>query len=928
MIQSKHFWRAVEIQEKAGSGRPPGTKARTAIIPKKQWSMRRRDNTSGHVVVSEKKRRGRPPLTKPVNLDMLKKEESARGNGTTDESTGVSNKRQSMQRAAKIPKTETLMIPISYTTEDTRIPEKRKRGRPPINRALNVDIPKTEESERAIGNRDEDTKFVEKRGRGRPLGSVNKKILVQNKPSTSFQSLDGQKRGRGRPRKTELLLLNKAPNMSKFSAMTKQIAVRLTKMNEDIVTMAGKKIHLKAEKNTITGENKKVERKTAMIKKKKIVKVKQNSVEKKKMKQKNIVVELTDIIREKKKVKKVKSTEVASVTVVLEKRRGRPKKQPASAESKEQVALLCPNTWPENFKYEGCQAANQLPGDFSSHREHNPTEIGVCTRQVELLQIPQEAHCPSVEPQSSLESEETVNEEVPTYQYSQWETKPAHTHTVWTADDGVESLDSNSVTQFVVGEPTAPQPSQSQYSKGPVPEQLNFQQDLLRGLSDFRCQLTRELAATRGEVRDGAECVRSAIAGVSAEIHRLGLILQPLVNVITTGNLFCRPPNYAPMTSMLHPQQETPPDDTMDVPQSSMRQKNPFANRHEDTPLDHLTPRDTPTDCSTESLPEVISLVKTEDPMDNPQPCTYQAQSIVSLQVDTSIAQPLLLPHHDIPSVFSMRSSRKVTTSVIPDFCMNIPHVNSLDSRQEDCSSTHSALLSDHKAPTADSLRPPPPVSTSANHDDFMDNSPQRHSPPIISVLHYDNDKSSACSLGSPDEDSSPAKPIVCRSQNPFPINSQEHPEMGTNSVHRPCMSPTHSHGSSQVDIDRVLDCSSIESNTVLCQTQDVSAPNLTTPPVTVPDPSTDNSPLTALDQAVNLEGICLKDTLSKSSAEFSEMPHTTEVCTFPQSVCSQPKMLPESVFTSQTPPTSPLASTTLLQMDGEVSPMLQSVAD
>ncbi|XP_063794341.1 uncharacterized protein LOC134949595 isoform X2 [Pseudophryne corroboree] len=838
MVFVKPSGRSVDIRGQLGSGRPPVTKAGAAGLPQKQWLMRRHDRTGEAAVIPEKKRRGRPPLAMSDTLDSLRKRKYGHAVDLTDKDMGVSEERQRIYGA---PKDETCMISIDSANKNPAIPKRRKRGRPPLY------IPKTEQMERAIDNPNEVVKSVEKRGRGRPLGSGSK--TAQNK------TFVGPKRARGRPRKTELLLLNETPKVPVMSALTKHITVRLTKMNEDLIMMAGREARLKVENNTVRVKNRE-EAKAEIMQKKKC-----------------IMVELEDIMNEK--------------------RRGRPKKQQPIKET-HQSSFSSSSTWPQNIKYEASQDSSHFSGDFTSHKEQAPTETAVGRHNAELLA---EAHSSSVEPQDCWETEEVRMQHCP-----EWDTKPAQT--VWTTEEGAESLDSSSVTQFVVGESLTPQPSQP-----PLPAEPNVQEDLLRELSAFRCQLTKELTATRVEVREGAELVRSAIAGVSAEINRLGLILQPLVNVLSAGNLFCRPTNFSTMTSLLHPQQDTPPDDTVDVPQSSTLQKNSFACRPEKNPFNHLTPRDTPTECSTESLPEIISPVKTEDLTDNLQPCAYQAKSIVSLQVAKPITQSSFLPKHDIRKACSINSSPKLAPSTIPDFSENIPppnmhHVNTLDCLQENSASTHSVLFSDHEAPFADSLAPAPEVASPASHGDVMDSSSQRDSPPIISAPHDNHDKSTMCSTGSPLEDSSPSRSTDCCTQDLSPPNSEmAHPERDTDSVHHQCSSPENA--------------------------EDASVPNVSSSPVNLPGSSTGDSLVMTQDQEeMNLEEISLKETLSKSSQDVSELSHTAETCAVPQSVCAQPtictKMLLNFDVASQSPPTSPLACASLLAMDGEVPPILQ----
>ncbi|XP_068105437.1 uncharacterized protein [Hyperolius riggenbachi] len=271
-------------------------------------------------------------------------------------------------------------------------------------------------------------------------------------------------------------------------------------------------------------------------------------------------------------------------------------------------------------------------------------------------QITQGMSSPSENPHCSWESGEIMEEldgglDTREYQYSYCETKPLATG--WITEQGEYDALGSPVTHWVVENSADSQvPQQSPLPAQSAPEQSCYRDDFLQELSNFKCQLINELASTRAEIREGAQLVRSAIAGVSAEIHRLGQILQPLVSVITGGSL----PWQDPLLGFVpRPQQDTPPDDTMDVMEPSVQGNTSFSQQDQVFASLHSTP-------TNRSTGEAC-LVKTEDASTSPPPCIHQAQSAVSTQVDLS-TDPTLDLSHQLKACLGKVTSSALETSV------------------------------------------------------------------------------------------------------------------------------------------------------------------------------------------------------------------------------------------------------------------------
>ncbi|KAM5146009.1 uncharacterized protein ACMZJ9_013295 isoform 2-T3 [Mantella aurantiaca] len=251
-----------------------------------------------------------------------------------------------------------------------------------------------------------------------------------------------------------------------------------------------------------------------------------------------------------------------------------------------------------------------------------------------------------VNPQDDWVSREDRNKEANT---AYWEEKPWAPE--WTPE--MEECADN-MPQWAVGDSALPEAPHSQYPGEFNPEQSNHREDLLKELADFKSQLLSELAATRAEIRAGAQLMNSAISGVSAEIHRLGQILQPLVNVIAAGNASQQGP---PASFASRPPQDTPPDDTVNFAHN----KTSFSRQDSNSAQPHKLPADSET--------EEVSLVKIEDAMDSPQPCSHRAQSSDESEVDPPSPRTRLIHHHlnlcqtRSPSVVTPNSSKNVPQS-------------------------------------------------------------------------------------------------------------------------------------------------------------------------------------------------------------------------------------------------------------------------
>lgn len=362
-----------------------------------------------------------------------------------------------------------------------------------------------------------------------------------------------------------------------------------------------------------------------------------------------------------------KPTDLAAITVVVEelrrgrgrgRGRGRPRK--AQPRKRDQVARFNHEIWNGPVQYGQYQDMDLFPsstGFLNSYRPRNPTEMAVGLADAEPLQVRQEARSPSLDLQGGWVSREWMNkeEDLPC-----WETKPlAPEWSPEAAECADNTLDDNSMSQWVVEDSTVSQVSQSQYLGELAPEQLDYQEELLKELADFKSQLKNELAATRAEIREGAQMMRSAISGVSAEIHRLGQILQPLVNAITASNVSQQ---GHPVAFEPRPPQDTPPDDGVNFTQPSEHSKTSFSHQNTVFAHPHKLPNDGPT--------EEVSSVKMEDAKDSLQSCNHQAQSALSTQVDSPTAPIMLGPHQ-----LNLCQS-KSTSSVTPNSSTSIPQPN------------------------------------------------------------------------------------------------------------------------------------------------------------------------------------------------------------------------------------------------------------
>ncbi|CAH2314585.1 PREDICTED: uncharacterized protein LOC100486535 isoform X3 [Pelobates cultripes] len=260
--------------------------------------------------------------------------------------------------------------------------------------------------------------------------------------------------------------------------------------------------------------------------------------------------------------------------------RGRPKKIQKVDEDVEEPVPEYTDISPEMLKSEYGHQNEVDPFQPKLHRQNvHPGELEASTLNAGPMQITHEIHPPGVSHERGWAREALVeNELLPPdrethgSQYPGWEAQPDPSHVSW-VPGGVIDSDNNTVTHWVVEESQAPRPPI--YTEGTSLDQNEYREDLLRGLADFRYQLTRELAAARGEMREGAELVRSAIDGVSAEIRRLGLLLQPLITVLTSGNILQPQQNSTPLNTLLRHQQDTPPDDPPNVSQHLPHFTNP-----------------------------------------------------------------------------------------------------------------------------------------------------------------------------------------------------------------------------------------------------------------------------------------------------------------------------------------------------------------
>ncbi|XP_075692632.1 uncharacterized protein LOC142659935 [Rhinoderma darwinii] len=825
MNKSKNVDKSVEIPCKTRQDGLPKSRDRrimTLVRPP-------RDKTTGSIVTPE--RRGRPTLSRPGNGDVLNKEALERPCTNIDQSIEASEKRK--QRSCprsprKSSKNEELMSSPGDSSEDVEIPEKQERRRPFLRKDGTVNLLRKGERGR------EEAELIIKRSRGRPLGSTRNKIqtrlrpfntdsltLDDNEPSTTFPT---QKRGRGRPRRTKLLIDQTLDESKK-------------KINKNDRIMAKGKTRLgketRARKNVTKETVKNVEEAILGVKKTMPLLERSRQGEKRKM-----MVSLTDIIGE------IKDDNESTEDAMMEKKqRGQPK------------------------KYE------------------SEIEIGG--------QLPDEGHCVTVKCEEAINEDSLPQTDAQPSQDPEWVKEPVH------GEDVVDSQDTSSVTQWV-------QPPRSHGS-----EHLDFQQVLLEELSEFRSQLTRELEAVRGEVREGAELVRSAIAGVSAEIQRLGLILHPLVNFFSAMNLSAQESNCSPMTALFCPQQGGPPEGTTDTPQPSTQSIDTSTSPNGETSSFCVSSHD----LSGESLPVKSRLVKKEDLLDGDRPCTYQTQTINSLQEDNSF-----LPHLDSPKLLSTRSFHKTTSPDIPDVCADVPDTrthltNSVDRHEVNSAVTDTFLLSDQKAgaicSSGSSCESSPVTSHNVLDRSYLSKSisfsvpPDRYSPASTSALYYNQDQST---IRSPHENSFQLNPTN-------PLQSPDYSERG----HHLAMPHTQSSGHSLENVGPPL----AESDTLLCQVVDM--PGLTTPFVTLPQSFTGNPCLMSVDQSVDFEGNSSKQDSFQLSQDFPEISHSSEVPVFAQSTCSLSQACAQM---PQPPPISILSHTALLQSERDFAQMLQGASD
>ncbi|XP_077340832.1 uncharacterized protein LOC143985310 [Lithobates pipiens] len=393
-----------------------------------------------------------------------------------------------------------------------------------------------------------------------------------------------------------------------------------------------------------------------------------------------------------------KPTDLAAITVVVEElKRGRGRPRKAQPKKRDQVARFNHEIWNGSVQYGQYQDMDLFPsstGFLNSYRQRNPTEMAVGLADTDPLQVRQEARSPSLDLQGGWVSREWMNKEE---DLPSWETKPlAPEWSPETAECADNTLDDNSMSQWVVEDSTVSQVSQSQYLGELAPEQLDYQEELLKELADFKSQLKNELAATRAEIREGAQMMRSAISGVSAEIHRLGQILQPLVNAITAGNLSQQ---GHPVAFEPRPPQDTPPDDSVNFTQPSAHSKTSFSHQNTVFAHPHKLPNDGPT--------EEVSSVKMEDAKDSLQSCNHQAQSALSTQVDSPTAPTMLGPHQ-----LNLCPSKSTSSSVTPNSSTSIPQPNrnTFGGQQRDKPPGLSSISSFLEAPSTKSSQSSPPA--------------------------------------------------------------------------------------------------------------------------------------------------------------------------------------------------------------------------
>lgn len=318
---------------------------------------------------------------------------------------------------------------------------------------------------------------------------------------------------------------------------------------------------------------------------------------------------------------KMKTVELPSETIGVEKKRGRgrPRKAPPVKIKQDQVAVFSQEMWNGPVQYEQCEEMDRFhsPTDImNSYRPKNPAEMPVSSP--EHSQIRQEASSPSVDLHGDWVNGEMMNkdedpEQRTEYHHPYWVTKTmAPQWTPETAEYADDSMDNNSMSQWAVENTAISQVPQ--YLGESASEQLNYQEDLLQGLADFKTQLVNELAATRAEIREGAQLLRSAISAVSSEIHQLGQILQPLVSVVTSS-IVSQPGNPAAFVS--RPPQDTPPDDRVN---NNLPSRITTSSPLQDKACGHSVKS------PTGSLSDEICVVKMEDAMDS----SHEEQSAVS----------------------------------------------------------------------------------------------------------------------------------------------------------------------------------------------------------------------------------------------------------------------------------------------------------
>ncbi|XP_053328772.1 uncharacterized protein LOC128502851 [Spea bombifrons] len=247
--------------------------------------------------------------------------------------------------------------------------------------------------------------------------------------------------------------------------------------------------------------------------------------------------------------------------------RGRPRKIQKMEESSEESSMSCVDVSPNPMKTEDCYDSDEdISGSKPQKKElraSTSTRAGKNTHPVGVL--PQRGWAQTGTGELLPPTRETHGS-----QYPGWETDPAPVS--WVPGGAIDES-ANTVTHWVVEEPQGPQQCPV-HAEGH--EQHEFREDLLRGLAELRYQLTRELAAARGEMREGAELVRTAIDGVSAEIRRLCLLLQPLITMLTSGNGTRPQQSSSPASSTLRPQQDTPSNDPPSATQEGPHSVDPI----------------------------------------------------------------------------------------------------------------------------------------------------------------------------------------------------------------------------------------------------------------------------------------------------------------------------------------------------------------